>query len=343
MVEQIKPNTIVGSIVADKEGINEYRKKIFLALKKDHPKLVELFQDMAHSMIDDSLFSNQGHLFYHHFELVEHSILVALHYKSGCVCSLLDQNKNICGMFTKRQQYVNYVALLIHDCGKMGEGLNPQVKSKQDIFKIDDDVIRCLSKSDHEKIGFDYIMHDIGGKQCGSCKQYIKVDGKPFNFNELLDEWNLDDNEKKIIAVLVGAHKMFTGVALLDEYELLPKQNPRKQKTFATFKNDVFELATKAGLPSEFHNKDLLAMVCVSTLADLFGLYFDTKKEDELFGYPPARRPFAKLGWLNEFPDNTELDIRVDYCKKVLYGPTKNPLDGGGALAIVDKIEKMNS
>jgi len=327
--EQTEEKSIVGKIVADEKGINEYRKKEYKLLnERGFPKLAELFKDMSHYWIDDNLLNEKDRPFIHRFQLVEHSLIVAEYCKNGAVCPILGQKRNLCDGLDKRQLEIMFFAGLIHDCGKAGVGSKPQ-SFKRDIFKIDEDKIKFISKYDHEMIGFNFIL---------GFKKYKTVNDTSFNFNELCKELGLNDNEKKIVAILVGSHKWFDDVYARDLFAQ-PREGTKIVKP-ERFIENIFELAKKAKLPKELQNEDLIRMACILTLADNFAVLFDCEKQSD-FGFPPARRPFAKPGWLKSKPNDSELDVRISYYKKILYGDPKIERNKKGAIAIIDEMMEL--
>lgn len=338
-----KKESIVDMSVANEQSINEYRKYLYKDLNKDPKKwpiLQALYKDMAHYWIDDNLLPKKNRPSPHIWHLLEHSIIVASHCFNGVVCPPLDQNKNLCKNLCKNLdisfRHILFTAALLHDIGKAGQPnclLAPQ--SARDIFKKNGDEIFFISKEGHEQIGFEYIMHDLTNSD--QFKQYKTVDGKTINFSQLLDEFELDESQKRMVAVLVGAHKMFDDVFLRDLYAHHNKESAEKIKTPKQFVQEIFELADKAGLPKNLQNKILVKMVCILTLANHTGGSFDTK-----CGKRPARREFAKPGWLESKPEADEISIRIEYCKKIFYGDPEIKSKSKGAIAIIDEIMNLN-
>lgn len=343
--------TIVGNVVAaDKKYINFYRENLCENLcKNGFSMLGDLFRDMAHYWIDDDLLPENRRPFLHRWHLVEHSVLVAQYCDNGVICPILGQRLNLCESLRERECYVLSVAALIHDIGKAGEpDCSKAPQSTRDIFILDGDDIRYISKENHKMIGFEYVMHDI--QNATEYRQYKKFDGNFFNFNDLLNEFKLNEVEKRIVAVLIGTHKWFEDVYLRDVF--IQHSNPEKIKSFEVFKQNIFEMADKAGLPKEFQNSTLVEMVCILTLADVLAVYFDVEYEVDSpilgdFINPPARRFFAGPGWLASRKNDSELAVRSGYCQRILFGDPKFGVqkeeDGvitssRGAIAIIDEL-----
>lgn len=336
-------------MVADGKTINEYRKQIFeKLLENGFTETVELFKDMARYWIDDKLLDEKYRPFLHRWHVLEHSILVGGYCLNGAQCPTVDQNKNLCQDLSGVSKYILYVAALFHDIGKAGEpdcekAAAPSQNDKfKDVFKKDGDNILCISKKDHETIGAKYILHDIDSKNASSYLQYKKIDGGVIDFDKILNEWKLDDNAKKIVAILVGTHKWFDDVYARDLYaNPLPDTKITKPEDFI---KNIFMLADKIGLEKSHQNKDLIKMACILPLADNFGVFFDpetTIKGMSLdFGYPPARRHFAKE--IKTSKGNVpEIEARKAYYEKVLYGDPKITREKKGAIAIIDELMNM--
>ncbi len=157
-----------------------------------------------------------------------------------------------------RDCYLVEVAGLVHDIGKAGD---------LDITKYEKttrqgDIIYYFSRDNHERIGFEYIVHDLPSMQGKIARAYQKIDGDHINFYNLFTKLEISEEEQKVIAILVGAHKTLS-LMLHEPFEKVLKN------TIATIHSLADEIDY---IPQDFNK--LLSMVALVQLADAYATFF---------------------------------------------------------------------
>lgn len=215
-------------------------------------------------------FKNYKTTSHHRGDLYEHS-LWAEQYLSRWACGMGKDATNswifpLIEKLTERERYLLAVAGLLHDVGKAGD---PDCSKYQSFYKKDN-LIYYFSKKDHERIGFDYIMHDVIGSELYK-RGYIKVDGTAYRLDVLLNELGLDKREQCLIAVLVGSHKIFS-----DLYCDVEKKG--NDAAYKGAKRKLKELLDAAGC---LETDNVINMVVLVTVADLHATYYPLEDDGE--------------------------------------------------------------
>jgi len=220
--------------------------------RKDNASLPSLFEDMKHYRTTSA----------HRGDLWQHSIwtsqILGRWTRNVGDPLLHDVIEILVKPLSPRDCYLVEVAGLVHDIGKAGD---------LDITKYEKttrqgDLIYYFSRDNHERIGFEYIIHDLPSMQSKISRRYQKIDGEYINFYNLFTRMGISEEEQKVIAILVGSHKTFS-LELSKPFEQLLKN------TIAT----INSLAAEIHYIPENFNK-LLAMVVLVQIADAYATFF---------------------------------------------------------------------
>lgn len=208
-------------------------------------------------------FKNYKTTSHHRGDLYEHS-LWAEQYLSRWACGMGKDATNswifpLIEKLTEREKYILAIAGLLHDVGKAGD---PDCSKYQSFYKKDT-IIYYFSKKDHERIGFDYVMHDVLGSDRYKCG-YRMVDGTSYNLGDLLHEFGLNKDEQCFVAVLIGSHKIFS-----DLYCDVEKKG--NEAAYKVAKKKLKELLDAAGCLETDHVVDMVVLI---TVADLYATYY---------------------------------------------------------------------
>ena len=308
---------------------SEYRKSFVDNLEKiDFPCLAALFNDLAFYETREDLF-NMPVLFFHRVDLAWYSVLVAQHMEIGC--SFFDPKVDLREGLSECEKYILNVTGLIHDIGKAGEPnyKHPDPEQQFKTYKKDDGKIAYISKDGHARLGFEFIAGSL--KKDLSYPKYEMVDGRIFDFKNLLDELFLEENERKIVAILIGAHQIYDGViaTFLEKKFEDNRYQDDKPKTVETFLRELKKLADDIDLPRELFNKNLIQQVLVITIAVKLGVFFELPDGNNSvlgeFKNPPTRRPFATDGKFMGTPTSaSEYDAKHEYVETVLNAAKKS-------------------
>lgn len=109
--------------------------------------------------------------------------------------------KELIGCLNAREVYLLEVAGLIHDIGKAGD---LAFEKYPDVIRNGDTIFYC-SRTGHERLGFEYILHDMPWAH-DNYRAYQMIDGTYFNFHDFFHTLNISDDEQKVVAILVGGH-----------------------------------------------------------------------------------------------------------------------------------------
>jgi putative nucleotidyltransferase with HDIG domain len=172
----------------------------------------------------------------HAGNLYEHSVWVALTIKQW----FEDKNLWCEGLDDADKELVIFAALL-HDIGKAG-----------------DLIYSYPRKPNHPLDGFEYLL---------SKKNYKIDDKNKFDFAQFFKVFNISDENKKIIAVLVGAHYLFG--------DLLSKNPTNKDSEhFRWYIKNIEILAEKAELIGKHDkiNEKLVRLCVLTSAADVKGM-----------------------------------------------------------------------
>lgn len=211
---------------------------------------------------------------------------------------------------THRQKELLAFAGALHDIGKAGD---PDC-SKYESFYKKEGFIYYFSKKDHERIGFEYILHDVLNKEHFS-QAYLKVDGKPYSFDLLFNQFKFTKQEQLIIAVLVGSHRIFSELFF----------NLEKKGDFTAYDiaaKKLKNLIIRAACGQVDH---LIDMVVLLAMADLYGTYYPLEFDEPSLIFEKAPickkvRDFPEdagyLGKLKEKIDQVGLSIKNKFEEK---------------------------
>jgi hypothetical protein len=194
---------------------------------------------LGHKFLDELFNDFQFYKTYsrHSGDLYQHSIWVEQYlslWLTGEAYRISGEFVKLGKIFSERDKLILSISGLLHDVGKAGDldwlKLNPTKDNcvMSESYYMLDGYVWYFTKKDHDKLGFDLIMHDIGDKNFYK-KGYAKVNGVSFDFKNLFKELNINESEQKIIAVLVGSHRFFE-VHFFDEsigYESIIKHDLR--------------------------------------------------------------------------------------------------------------------
>ncbi|MFA6527820.1 MAG: HD domain-containing protein [Candidatus Babeliales bacterium] len=288
-------------------------------------QLAALFKDKSKYRIDDTLIEDVNRRpFYHRWNLLEHSMLVSHYCFTGCVCPAIGQREDLCKMLGLGGRLRDLLAIggLLHDVGKAGD---PAYKSgnakidRRNPFVRDSFGVRCISKENHEEIGFNYLT----GKS-----KYYTFGGELFDFNALLDELKLTDKEKLVVAIIAGLHKELNDIYIKfaeNCWKLQSHPENRSELSNVLLKR-ILTLTVSVGLTAQdLTDFKIVPMVFIIGIADLLAVFFEADGVVRLpilgeVGNPPARRLFSpeKTRSVRGTFDNEE-SARKDYCKLVLF------------------------
>lgn len=144
---------------------------------------------------------------HHRGDLWQHSIWSAqLLGRWGCNCDqpilVKDIVTELVAALSPRDCYLLEIAGIVHDIGKAGD----LAIEKYPGTSKNGDTIYYAVRANHERIGFEYICHDLPTMKGKYSRAYQMLDGSYYNFYHLFEKLGLDEEEMKIIALLVGLH-----------------------------------------------------------------------------------------------------------------------------------------
>lgn len=142
----------------------------------------------------------------HRGDLVQHTIWTAQmlgQWARGCEQPMKSclPVKELFATLSERDIFLLEVAGIVHDIGKAGD---LALEKYPGTVRIGDIIQYCF-RNGHERIGFEYILHDMPWIQ-GPYRPYQMVDGTYFNFYDFFHSLGINDEEQKMIAILVGGH-----------------------------------------------------------------------------------------------------------------------------------------
>ncbi|KKP35661.1 MAG: hypothetical protein UR26_C0003G0134 [candidate division TM6 bacterium GW2011_GWF2_32_72] len=216
-------------------------------LPKDKPYIPKNLSTLNYKgFLDDFAKYKTTNRGWHGGDLLEHSIWVA---------QVLDQwfeekSPWVAGL-SVRDRYLMQIAGVLHDIGKAG--VNPDKMKKYIVDREAEKAYRGGHKAfidqnkeiqkvyfhnieDHENIGFDYLMNPKNNP-------YYLTTGEQFNFKNYLKYLKLNDNEQKIVAVLVGFHYSF-GMLMKDWDDI--EYGEEATERLDGFIQELSDLASKA-------------------------------------------------------------------------------------------------
>lgn len=277
---------VLSSISFAAQGMKVTETLTEMLTQTHYPSLIKLLLDMGKYKVfrenEGSIAKGRLIMNSHHFHLLEHCMLVDQFLANGVRYPNIN-NINLCENFTERILFILSVAALFHDLGKAGkadyEGEATAKNGTQYREKYSpglDGMVYFQGKQPHEKIGAQYILHDL--KDAATYPQYCMVEGSTLNFNILFGELQLTDTERKIVILLIWSHKHFPMVynaSLPEEKRDVPTITPENFFAEIQAMMDELGLDETALSHGNVSKKILLQMIIALTLADVLALYFE--------------------------------------------------------------------
>lgn len=159
------------------------------------PTLDDLLQDMQHYKTTSR----------HRGELYEHSMWAEQYISRWAT----EESARSCWLegISERNRYLLAVAGILHDIGKAGATDD----SYYDDYKRVDDLIYYFTRNEHDRLGFEYVMHDLH-PELGGYQQYHFFDRSTVcDMRSILESLGIVDlDEQHMIAFLIGTHMLFT-------------------------------------------------------------------------------------------------------------------------------------
>ena len=214
------------------------------------PKLDDLLHDMQHYKTTSR----------HRGNLYEHSIW-AEQYISRWAIEDCRESFWLRGI-SERNRYLLAVTCLLHDIGKAGAIDD----SFYEAYERVDEVIYYYTRYKHERIGFEYIMHDLH-PELDCYRQYCLFDGCTIvDMKSILESLSIDDREEQhLVAFLIGTHKLFTSMLnqIADKYSW--------RIDYQSFWQTVTSLADESTCPL---TQELIEMMLAIGIADYHATFY---------------------------------------------------------------------
>lgn len=250
--------------------------------KQTPPAVVAVMDDAMVYQIPLGVMGDRGRPNRHRLHPGPHSLAVGQFVErtmDADELGLPDESAVWCRTFTERDKYLMSVAAYYHDVGKFGG--DPSACA----FQSDGKIAFSL-RPGHELIGFYYALAgilddealravgqrlcDVHHIDCAHLHEYILLSDQ--HMKNIFDWAGLTVDEQRLVAVLIGSHRVFTQVCMNAPgfSGLLNVTNTLKPDEFVAFLRD---LCAMAGLQTGVDAK-LVDMVITLTLADVHAVFF---------------------------------------------------------------------
>lgn len=169
------------------------------------------------------------------------------------------------GFLSPRGCYLLEIAGIVHDIGKAGD---LAIEKYPGATRVNDTIYYPV-RPNHERIGFEYILHDLPSIKGKYGRAYQMLDGSHYDFYRLFKNFGIDEEEMKIIALLVGLHDTIWS-------HILNPFNPA-DKSLEMIAYEILEETNALTLQAEFKpgcTRALLIMSILLQLADAFAKYY---------------------------------------------------------------------
>lgn len=230
--------------------------------------------NITKQLLDDFKHYITNNIDWHSGDLYQHSIWV-----SNVVAKWWKDNRHWVKDIDPKDKNLSILAGLIHDIGKGGT-LAPGANAfgYPPLTTISDGSTKYYPYYDirlHPKTGFDYLTK----------KSYkLAPDGtKLFDYDSFFDKFNISDEDRKLLAIIVGIHWDFGGI-VFKKKDTIPNDEDR----YKIYLNNLRCLAINANYNNGNIDERLIRIALLVSAADVLGTFpFDPKEGLDVYVTKP--------------------------------------------------------